>query len=320
MSVFSVPRLILGLTALAVFALACAQDEDARPLVLTTTPILADLVGQVAGDDLRVESLVPADADPHTFDITPSQARRIGQARLVFANGLGLEGNVLEAVEANRSPRAKVVELAPRAAERVGLELDGSGDEHGHGHGHDDGHGHGHGEGTDPHLWLDPRIAVEYVYVVAEELAALDPSATGGYRERAQAYVEQIRAVDSEAERQLASLPEERRKLAATHAAFHWLAQRYGLEEVGYLVTSPEAEPSAAQVAALRQRLVEERVPAVFTEPQLEGPDRLLVRLAQDLGLRVCTLYSDSLDDRVRSYLDLIRHNGNELARCLGGT
>jgi ABC-type Zn uptake system ZnuABC Zn-binding protein ZnuA len=308
--VFSCRRLILSITAACLFLLACAGGEDdGRALVLATTPILADLVGQVAGDALRVESIMPADADPHTFDITPSQARRIGQARLVFANGLGLEGPLMEAVERNKAPAARVVQLAPRAAQRLGLAIEPSaGEEHGH-----------EGGATDPHLWLDPRIAVEYVAVVAEELAALDPTGAQGYRQRAQSYTDQVRQADSELAQQVAALPPERRKLVATHAAFYWLARRYGLEEVGYLVTNPEAEPSAAEVAALRQRILEERVPAVFTEPQLEGPDRLLARLARDLGLPVCTLYSDSLDDRVRSYLDLLRHNGRELARCLGG-
>lgn len=308
MNVLLWQRVILGIICPVLLLAACAGEEDNRPLVLATTPILADLVRQVAAEGLRVESVVPADADPHTYDITPSQARRISQARLIFANGLGLEGNFLAAVKINKAPEAKLIELAPVVAQRAGLDAGGA--ENGHGH---------QGEGSDPHLWLDPRLAQEYVTVIAAELAALDPAGAEGYGKRAQAYVEQIRSVDGEIERQLRSLPLERRKLAATHAAFHWLARRYGLEEVGYLVVSPEAEAGAAQVAALRQRLLHKQVPAVFTEPQLEGPDRLLVRLAQDLGLRICTLYSDSLDDRVRSYLDLLRHNGNELVRCLGG-
>ncbi|HXG41696.1 MAG TPA: metal ABC transporter substrate-binding protein [Dehalococcoidia bacterium] len=315
MSVFVWHRLILGITCTLLLLAACASEEDDRPLVLATTPILADLAMQVAGDAVRVQSIMPADADPHTFDITPSLARRIGQARLIFANGLGLEGPLLEAVTANKAPDARLVEVGPVAAQRLGLEVPGAGVD-----GHpEEGHDHSGPEG-DPHLWLDPGVAGQYVDVMAEEMAALDPANAEGYRQRARDYIRQLRDLDAEIERQLQQVPPQRRKLVTSHAAFHWLARRYGLAEVGYLVTTPEAEPGAGQVAALRQLLQQEGVPAVFTEPQLEGPDRLLARLAQDLGLRVCTLYSDAFDQRVRSYLDMMRHNGRELVRCLGGT
>jgi len=314
-SVFLWPRLILGITCALLLLAACAGEEDDRPLVLATTPVLADLAVQVAGEALRVQSIMPADADPHTFDITPSLARHIGQARIIFANGFGLEGALLAAVTANKAPDARVIELGPQAVQRLGLEVSAV-----EGHDHEEEGHDSHGPEGDPHLWLDPTLAVQYIDIMAEEMAALDPANADGYRQRARDYVQQLRALDDEIERQLQQVPPGRRKLVTSHAAFHWLARRYGLEEVGYLVTTPEAEPGAGQVAALRQLLQQEGVPAVFTEPQLEGPDRLLARLAQDLGLRVCTLYSDAFDERVRSYLDMMRHNGRELARCLGGT
>jgi ABC-type Zn uptake system ZnuABC Zn-binding protein ZnuA len=295
-SVFVWRPLILGIMT-PLLLLACTGQDDERPLVLATTAILADLARQVAGDALRVEAIVPAEADPHTFDITPAQARRIGQARLIFANGLGLEGPLLDSLLAHKAAEAPLLAVGEAVGQRLGLSS---------------------GVSEDPHLWLDPRLAAEYVLAMAEALAGLDPAGAEGYRGRAQQYVGQLRALDEEAGRTLQALPPQRRQLVASHAAFHWLARRYGLQEVGYLVSSPEAEPSPAQVAALRQRLQQQRVPAVFVEPQLEGADRLLARLAQDLGLRVCTLYSDAFDDRVRSYLELMRHNGRELARCLG--
>jgi ABC-type Zn2+ transport system substrate-binding protein/surface adhesin len=65
--------------------------------------------------------------------------------------------------------------------------------------------------------------------------------------------------------------------------------------------------------------LKDQNVPAVFTEPQIEGANKTLERAASDAGVQVCTLYSDSLDDRVKSYEELIRFDADELARCLGG-
>jgi ABC-type Zn uptake system ZnuABC Zn-binding protein ZnuA len=91
-----------------------------------------------------------------------------------------------------------------------------------------------------------------------------------------------------------------------------------GLEVVGVVAESPGQEPSASDVADLAQTIEEQDVPAVFDEPQHGSEASVLERAAEDAGIEVCTLYSDALDDDVPTYLDLVRHNVDEIARCLG--
>ena len=83
--------------------------------------------------------------------------------------------------------------------------------------------------------------------------------------------------------------------------------------------TSPGQEPSAADIAELTKVIRSTGVPAVFREPQLGSEAGILERAAEDTGVNVCILYSGALDDRVKSYLELMRYNADELARCLSG-
>jgi ABC-type Zn uptake system ZnuABC Zn-binding protein ZnuA len=85
--------------------------------------------------------------------------------------------------------------------------------------------------------------------------------------------------------------------------------------------SSPRArqEPSPEDVANLTRTIKDQDVPAVFREPQLDSEGRVLEQAAKDAGVQVCTLYSDSLDDKVTSYIELLRFDADEIARCLGG-
>lgn len=80
----------------------------------------------------------------------------------------------------------------------------------------------------------------------------------------------------------------------------------------------PSREPSAAEIAALRTTIRDKKVPAVFLEPNLAARADVLRRVAEDEGVGICTVYGDSFDDKIHDYVAMMRHNANELARCLG--
>ncbi len=113
-------------------------------------------------------------------------------------------------------------------------------------------------------------------------------------------------------------MPPARRKLVTTHDAFPYLARYLGFEVVAVVAASPSQEPSPRDIADLLQAINDEGVPAVFAEPQLGSQGQLLKQAAADAGVAVCTLYADSLDDEVESYIELMRFNADEIARCLG--
>ena len=145
-----------------------------------------------------------------------------------------------------------------------------------------------------------------------------EPGAKRGLAVSAERDVAQLQQLDLEVATTVQSIPSGQRKLVTFHDAYPYLARRYGLEIVGFVAESPGKEPSAQEVSDLANAISDQKVPAVFKEPQFSA--RILDIAAKDAGVEVCVLYSDALDNNVETYVDLMRFNANELARCLGGT
>ncbi|WP_426568386.1 anchored repeat ABC transporter, substrate-binding protein [Streptomyces canus] len=176
---------------------------------------------------------------------------------------------------------------------------------------------HVHGD-MDPHAWEDVANAQAYVRRVEAELIRNDPEGRATYEKNAAAYLKELGAIDQEVARKLATIPEHNRELITTHDAFGYLAEAYGMRVAGFVVPVPNREPSAAEVEELGDTIREKRVPSVFLEPNLAARADVLKRVAQDQGVEVCTIYGDSFDDKIHDYVSMMRHNANELAKCLG--
>ena len=278
----------------SVLLTACQEEEEVedgetpRVNVVVSLAIFADFARQVGGDRVDVSTLVPAGADPHTYEPGPSRVAKLTKADLVIVNGLGLEAALEDVVEENTSSSAILVELAE------GLPV----------------------IDKNPHLWLDVLNAIAYVEHIRDALAEIDPAGADTYRANADGYLAELRTLDEEVAAAIDSIPPERRKLVTFHDAFPYLARRYGLEMVAVVVASPGKEPSAKDVANLVDAIAAEDVPAVFKEPQLNA--RILELAADDAGVEVCTLHSAALDKKVNTYVKLMRFNAKELTRCLG--
>jgi ABC-type Zn uptake system ZnuABC Zn-binding protein ZnuA len=283
--------LLLGLAACG------GQDGgDGRLRVVTTLPLFADFVRQVGGDRVEVTSLLPSGADPHTYEPSPQDVRRVAEADLVFANGLDLEPAALKTVAANARKGSVVLlgEEAKKAPFQPFIP-------------------------DDPHLWMHPLLGSVYARSVAAHLGDADPEGRAQYEDGYTRFDKEIQDADSYVRAKVAGIPPEKRKLVTTHDAFGYLAQAFGLKVVAVVAPGPGQETTPARVAELAQAIRQEGVPAVFQEPQAAAEGKVLEQAAADAGVQVCTLYSDSLDDRVSSYVELLRFDGQELARCLGG-
>ncbi|WP_245588963.1 anchored repeat ABC transporter, substrate-binding protein [Actinoalloteichus caeruleus] len=177
---------------------------------------------------------------------------------------------------------------------------------------------HVHGE-IDPHLWQNVENARAYVQHIRDTLAEADPDGAGTYHERAEAYLDELGEVHDHVRRTLAEIPEENRQLITTHDAFGYLADAYDLTVAGFVVPNPAQEPSVRQVNTLTDTIRNLGVPAVFMEPNLVRRASVLTQVAEDQGVEVCTLYGDAFGEDVGSYVEMMRHNADELRRCLGG-
>ncbi|MGH9200572.1 MAG: metal ABC transporter substrate-binding protein, partial [Vicinamibacterales bacterium] len=273
-----------------------AEGRDGRVKVITTLPLFADFVRQIGGDRVEVSSLVPTGADPHTWEPSPDDIRRVSDADIAFANGLDLEPSAVRVIEANIEQDTPFIMLADSIL--LGPV--------------------GRGESDNPHLWLDVRGADVYARVVADALGAIDEANVSTIEENKTRYSGDLRELDEYVKGGIATISEDRRKLITTHDAFEYLGRAYGLEVVAVVADSPGQEPSPEDVADIGRAIEREGVPAVFVEPQAETESEILRQAGEDAGVQVCALYSDSLDDKVTNYIELMRFNADELARCLG--
>lgn len=308
-------------TSLALTAAACgsptttpapsgpsAPDPDALRVVATTT-VLADLVAQVGGHRVVVQSIVPPGGEVHTFDPTPADVQRIVEARLVVMNGLGLDEWLAKLVT-DAGASATIVELAE---DLDGVELL----EGGH---HDEGEPDGHeGEEYNPHLWLNVAYASRYVDRIEEALVAAAPADAATFAAGAEAYRERLAELHAWAIAEIGRVPEDARTVISFHEAFPYFAAAYGLDIVGTIVAAPGQDPSAGDLAELIRTIRANDVRAIFAESQFN--DALVRTLAAETGVKVvANLYSDSLGSApADSYEGMMRWNVERVVEALAG-
>ncbi len=175
---------------------------------------------------------------------------------------------------------------------------------------------HVHGE-IDPHLWQNVRNAMAYVQLIRDTLIAADPAGAREYAANTSTYLAELEATDGYVRETIAEIPEDRRHLVTTHDAFGYLAAAYDLEVAGFVVPNPAVEPSLADRRKLAETIRTLQVPAVFLEPSLTARASTLTEVAQEAHIEVCPIYGDAFDERVTTYVQMMRFNADSLRTCL---
>ena len=288
-------RIALAILLIALATPALAQE---KLKVVATFSILADLVKNVGGERVSVSALVGPNGDAHVYQPTPSDAKTLSEAKLVFANGLGFEGWMGRLVKASGTKAPTIVATKGVKPRRM-----------------EDG---GHSE-TDPHAWQSVANAKIYVANIRDGLVAADPAGKAIYEANASAYLAKLDALDGEVRDTVAKIPPDRRRIITTHDAFGYFAAAYGVAFIAPQGVSTEAEVSARDVARIITQIRKQKIPAVFLENVTDK--RLLERIGAESGARIGgTLYSDALTDEkgeAPTYLDMMRHNVKQLASAL---
>ncbi len=270
------------------------------------------VVERVAGPRAAVTPLTSPGAEPHDLELTPRQVASVATADLVVYERT-FQTAVDEAVDQSGSDHvldvAAVVPLQPLGAATHEHE----GEEHGGEEG-EDGHDHG---GLDPHVWLDPTRMATLAGAVRDRLSAVDPDHAADYAAGAAALVAELGTLDEEFRTGLASC--EREEFITTHTAFGYLAERYGLTQIGITGITPDAEPSPARIAEVQHEAQEHGVTTIFTET-LVSP-AIAEAIAGDLGLATDVL--DPVEgiteaSRGQDYLAVMRSNLTALEKANG--
>ncbi|MEJ5239586.1 MAG: metal ABC transporter substrate-binding protein [Anaerolineales bacterium] len=299
-------RFVFFLTLLALIGCAPRSQEDRRLYVVATTPIVADVVQQIGGERVQVETLLPRGSDAHQYTPRPQDSVMLSKAQLVFANGAGLEVFLQPLLE-NAGATAQLIEVS-KDVPLLRMEEEpneGTSDQEEH--------------AVDPHTWFDPNNVLIWVDTIVQALSQADPTHAAEYRQNAEAYKAQLRELDAWIRDQVAQIPPENRKLVTDHRVFGYFAQRYGFEQVGTVIASfsTEASPSAQELAALEEAIRAYGVKAIFVEEI--GNQALAEQVSRDTGVRLVTLYHDlgPAGSEVDTYLKYMRYNVTEIVKAL---
>ncbi|MEZ4553026.1 MAG: metal ABC transporter substrate-binding protein [Dehalococcoidia bacterium] len=281
---------VLLLGGIAGLLAGCGEDSGDSADVIATTVQIGALTRQVAGDLLVVHTLVGPGVDPHEYEANATDLRRIGDAKLVLRNGIGLDEFLDRALESGEAERVVTttegIELRHADEES---EVEGDHAEEGDDHDH---------RGEDPHVWHDPLNVKIMVDNIVEALAEAFPDDAATFRQNGDAYKAVLDRTDAEIRQLIESIPPENRKMVTNHDAFGYFIDRYGLTYVGAVIPglSTQGEPSAKDLADLEETIRSEGVKAIFAESSVDP--KVAREIASDTNVRIVDdLYGDSLGE-----------------------
>ncbi len=290
--------------SILVVAAACAEnvpagtgDTQDRLKVVTTIYPLEYFAQRIGSDAVLVVNILPQGAEPHSFEPAAGALRQLAASDVVVANGLGLEPWLEGAIRAMDGSDRVVVRALDES------EVTGATDS---------------GEALDPHAWLDPVLAMAMVRNIRDALATADPDRAGTYAANAGTLLEEMAALHQGYVDGLADC--RHRTFVTAHAAFGYLAKRYGLEQLAVSGLSPEAVPSPAGLARLADTVQALGLAHVLVEP-VTNPS-LAETLAREVGLEILTLdplssLSDDQDAAGKEYPALMEKNLQVLRTAL---
>ncbi|MBE9175331.1 zinc ABC transporter substrate-binding protein [Synechocystis salina LEGE 06155] len=325
---FPIPRTLMFLaSSLAIAVSGCepaARETDSPTAeapatdltVMTTILPITQFTNAVVGDRAEVIPLIPTNVDPHDFQASPTDVKNLANSRVLVKNGLEME-SFLEGLIANaENPNLTVID----SSGGIATISNGSGEGHNHDKttDHDHDHDHDHGE-FNPHIWLDPKRAIQQVKNIRDGMITVDPEGTEIYTANAAKFIAELEALDGEITAKLAPFT------GKTFVAFHdfapYFAQSYDLK-AEFLVDVPTDKPAPADIKRVMDTVEASNLKTILTEPSA-GEDGFGA-IAKDMGVQVSIFNPIEVGGpeavSPEYYLATMRSNVNNLATSFGAS
>ena len=258
--------------------------------VATTISTLNSFVQGVGGEHVSVKNIVPIGASPETFEPAPQDVATVADANVLVENGAGLESWLDRLLRDAGARNLHVVICAD------GLPV----------------------KNDNPHLWMDPVLAKQYVLKIRDALVAEDPRHADDYRRNAASYNARLDELIKWVRGRIATVPSSHRYMIVFHNAWQYYNGRFGITTLGFVERNPGQEPNPAQIARLIDLAKQHHVHGVFSEP--EYSPKLLYSIAQGAGIKVVeNLYDDSVgtDPRVANYIAMLQYDTRIIVQTL---
>lgn len=311
---------------------AAASGATAAPDVVVSIKPIHSLVAAIMRGVGEPQLIVEGAASPHTYNLRPSNARKLEKADVVFWVGPGLEAFLEKPLEA-LATKATVVELEDaKGLEKLPFREGGPfeahdhGDEGHNGHAEEEGahdHGHDHAEGHedhdhgayDTHLWLDPTNAKAMAQTIETALIAADAGNAATYQANTKKLIDDLDALDTELAETVKPIKD--KPFIVFHDAYQYFEHRYGVKTAGSITVSPETLPGADRVKQMQEKVRQLGATCVFAEPQFEP--KLISVITEGTAAKSATLDPEAatLEPGPDLYFKLMRGIAGSLKDCL---
>ncbi|MGI6225398.1 MAG: metal ABC transporter solute-binding protein, Zn/Mn family [Peptococcales bacterium] len=241
-------------------------NNTGQVAVKVTNYPLYFFTSKIAGNKLAVDNLLPPGAEPHGWEPSPRDLVGLENASLLIYNGAGFEDWIVDITHSLNNKELVIVD----ASTGVDLIKD---DEDDHSH-------------SDPHIWLDPKNSQKMVANILDALVEISPENKDYFNENAQVLIEQLDSLDQDYQKELANSPN--KVFVVNHAAFGYLAKRYGLEQIAVMGINPHTEPTPQRIAQLVKLTKEHNLKYIFTETLVSS--KVSETIAREVGINTMVL------------------------------
>lgn len=253
---------------------ACGQSKETNDelKIMTTFYPMYEFSKQVVGDEGDVELLIPAGTEAHDYEPSAKDIAKISEADAFVYNSAELETWVDRLAESIDTKQTTFIEAAGQ------IDLMADAEDHDHEHDkQEEEHHHAH----DPHVWVDPVLAMKEVETIRDVLSEKYPEKKANFEKNAAAYLEELQTLDQEFQ---AAFKDAKNKTFVTqHAAFAYLAKQYGLTQESIAGISPDEEPNPSRLAELKHYVEDHHVKVIYFEENASS--KVAETLAQETGV-----------------------------------
>jgi zinc/manganese transport system substrate-binding protein len=294
----------IGLTSFIFAALVVVAYSADKITVASFSTIDTEIVQQVGDDHVEVAALVKPGVDPHEYEPTPADLRKVSDAQLILTSGKHMENylNKLQEATGGKADLLKVgdhfssLKLKPEEGEN-GTDKSGMIE--------------------DPHWWHSVANVKQATKIIRDELIKLDPADKTDFEKNANAYLAELDDLDKWIKRKVAELPRDKRKLVTSHDAFQYFARDYSFKVEAIEGVNTDTEASNRHVSELIDDIKRQDVKAIFLESTLNP--KVTTQITRETGVKIGgTLYADGLGPgEANTYEGMMKHNVSTIVDSL---
>lgn len=297
---------ILILLIISVFSSCKSPTKDNGKIkVVTTTNILADLVSEIGGDNISLQSLMGAGVDPHLYKASEGDVTKLYNADIIFYSGIHLEGKLVDIFEKMEGKRhtVSVGDRLPKDQLIASANFGGN---------------------YDPHVWFNIQFFKQFAQIVTEELSKADAENAETYASNNENYQKKLDSLEEEVKSIISTLPKGKRILVTAHDAFNYFGKAYDFQVVGLQGISTATEAGVKDVQELSEFIIENKVKAIFIESSvprrtIEALQAAVLSKKHDVEIGG-SLYSDALGNPGTdegTYIGMFKYNVNTIVNAL---